>query len=383
MGEYFYFTSEQVSNGHPDKFCDFVSDSVLDAYLALDPNTKLACETAAKNNVIMVFGEVHSSATVDLEKVIRNAIKEIGYDNYDIGFDYKTCEIINQLDVQSPEIANAVHVDKDEENIGAGDQGLMIGYATNETEELMPLTFVYASKLLQELYKNKSKYQWLRPDAKSQVTVKYEKLEHGAIRPLFVDTILISVQHSENIKYEDLVNTIKNDIVHTVIDKKYLTEETKYFINPSESFILGGPRADAGLTGRKIIADTYGGWGGHGGGAFSGKDGTKVDRSAAYAARWVAKSVVHSGFASRCMVQLSYGIGLANPISIHVETYGTSTIPNSEIVEIIKKTFDLRPGILIKTLDLKKPIFKNTCTYGHFMPKSVQNVWEKPINLKK
>lgn len=381
MANKFLFTSEQVSEGHPDKMCDQVSDAILDAIFQQDKFAKVAVETLIKNNTIIVAGEITTIAKVDYEAVARNALSEIGFDKEETGFDHKTAHIQLLVFEQSREIGDAVLKDKDESDIGAGDQGLMIGYATNESTELLPLTMVYATNLLLELKKNRinGNIPWLMPDAKSQVTLEYEKDDHGNLKINRLHTVLISTQHREGVTNEEIAETLIKEVVRKVIPEHLHDAETKYFMNPSGSFIVGGPKGDCGVTGRKIIADSYGGWGGHGGGAFSGKDPTKVDRSGAYAARWIAKSLVHNGYCNRCTVQVTYGIGIAHPISVFIDSHGTvkKGFTDSDLGKLIFKHFDLRPGMIIKELDLRRPIYRKTCVYNHFMPKD-DATWEKP-----
>jgi S-adenosylmethionine synthetase len=376
------FTSESVNEGHPDKICDQVSDAVLDACLAGDPQSKVACETCCKTGLVMIFGEITTKAKVNYEQVVRQTLKKIGYDDKGKGMDYRTANVVVAIEAQSPDIAQAVHVDRKAEEIGAGDQGHMFGYASDETEELMPLTHYLATQLGYRLteVRNKGILKWVRPDGKTQVVVEYRR-ENGRMIPVRVHTIVISTQHEDGVSIAQIREDLKKHVIDVVVPAKYLVD-TKYHLNPSGRFVIGGPHGDAGLTGRKIIIDSYGVWGAHGGGAFSGKDPTKVDRSAAYAARWIAKSIVAAKLAHRALVQVSYAIGVPEPLSLFVDTYGTNSRPEKEIVEIVKKNFDLRPGVIIRDLKLLRPIYLKTACYGHFGRKDPDFTWETPKVLK-
>ncbi len=379
------FTSESVTEGHPDKMCDAISDAILDALLEQDPMSRVACETAVTTGIVMVMGEITTKAYVDMQKVVRETIREIGYDRAKYGFDCDTCGVITAIDEQSTDIAMGVDKaleakenkmsDAEIEAIGAGDQGMMFGFASNETEEYMPYPIALAHKLVRQLTKVRKDgtLTYLRPDGKSQVTVEYD--ENGkAIR---LDAVVLSTQHDENVTQEQIHADIKKYVFDPVLPADMVDENTKFFINPTGRFVIGGPHGDSGLTGRKIIVDTYGGYARHGGGAFSGKDCTKVDRSAAYAARYVAKNIVAAGLADKCEIQLSYAIGVAQPTSVMVDTFGTGKVSNSCLVEIIRENFDLRPAGIIKMLDLRRPIYKQTAAYGHFGRNDLDLPWEK------
>jgi len=381
------FTSESVSEGHPDKLCDQVSDAVLDACLAQDPNSRVACETATKTGMVMVLGEITTNAVVDYDKLIRRTIEQIGYDDGDKGLDYKSCSVLVAIAQQSADIAQSVVKDgKMDENIGAGDQGHMFGYATDETPEMMPMTHVLATKLMEALTvaRKNGAIKWLRPDMKSQVTIEYEKDPAcpGHLIPRRVHTVVISTQHDPSVSNEEIRKVIREQIIDKVIPRELVDDKTIYFINPSGRFVIGGPQGDAGVTGRKIIVDTYGGWGAHGGGAFSGKDPSKVDRSGAYAARWIAKSLVAAKLCKRCLVQVSYSIGIPEPLSLNVNTYGTGIKPDEELVRIVLDNFDLRPGVLTRDLKLRRPIYQKTASLGHFGRSDPDFTWEQPKELK-
>lgn len=379
------FTSESVTEGHPDKVCDSISDAILDAMMEQDPMSRVACETATTTGLVLVMGEITTKANVDIQKIVRDTIREIGYDNADYGFDADTCAVITALDKQSTDIAMGVDkaleqkeddMNEDElDSIGAGDQGLQFGYATNETEEYMPYAINMAHKLAQQLTKVRKDgtLKYLRPDGKTQVTVEYDE----AGKPKRIDAVVCSTQHDPDVTQEQIHEDIKKYVFDAIIPADMVDADTKYFINPTGRFVIGGPHGDSGLTGRKIIVDTYGGTGRHGGGAFSGKDCTKVDRSAAYAARYVAKNIVAAGIADRCEIQLSYAIGVAQPTSIMVDTFGTGKLSEDKIVELIRENFDLRPAGIIKMLDLRRPIYKQTAAYGHFGRPDLDLPWEK------
>lgn len=376
------FTSESVTEGHPDKICDQISDAVLDALLEQDPMSRVACETAITTGLVLVMGEVSSKAQVDIQKLVRDTICEIGYDTTDKGFDGHLCGVMVALDKQSSDIAMGVDkalesklTDSEIEAIGAGDQGMMFGYATNETEDYMPYPIYLAHKLSKQLsaVRKDGTLPYLRPDGKSQVTVEYDQ-EH---KPKRLDAVVISSQHSEEISWEQIQKDIRKYVIDVVLPTELIDEETKIFINPTGRFVIGGPNGDSGVTGRKIIVDTYGGWARHGGGAFSGKDPTKVDRSAAYAARYVAKNIVAAGLCDRAEVQLSYAIGVASPTSVRIDTFGTGKLPEEKLVDIITENFDLRPAGIIQMLNLRQPIYKQTAAYGHFGRSDLDLPWEK------
>ena len=379
------FTSESVTEGHPDKICDQISDAILDELMRQDPMSRVACETAITTGLVLVMGEITTKGYVDIQKVVRETIREIGYDRAKYGFDCDTCGVITALDEQSADIALGVDkaleakenkmTDEEIDAIGAGDQGMMFGYATNETEEYMPYPISLAHKLarkLTEVRKNGT-LKYLRPDGKSQVTVEYD--ENG--KPSRLDAVVLSTQHDPEVSQEQIHEDIKKYVFDTVLPQDMIDENTKFFVNPTGRFVIGGPHGDSGLTGRKIIVDTYGGYARHGGGAFSGKDCTKVDRSAAYAARYVAKNIVAAGLADKCEIQLSYAIGVAHPTSVMVDTFGTGKLNDEKLVEIIRENFDLRPAGIIKMLDLRRPIYKQTAAYGHFGRNDIDVPWEK------
>ncbi len=384
--ERYLFTSESVTEGHPDKICDQISDAILDAMMEVDPQSRVACETCCTTGLVLVMGEITTSGYVDIQKVVRDTIREIGYTRAKYGFDSETCGVIVALDEQSSDIAMGVdkaleaklspeEEDAQIEAIGAGDQGMMFGYATNETEELMPYPITLAHKLARQLTKVRKDgtLSYLRPDGKTQVTVEYDENNH----PVRLDAVVLSTQHSEDVTQEQIHADIKKYVFDEILPQELIDENTKFFINPTGRFVIGGPHGDSGLTGRKIIVDTYGGYARHGGGAFSGKDCTKVDRSAAYAARYVAKNLVAAGLADRCEIQLSYAIGVANPTSIMIDTDGTGKLPEEKLVEIVRENFDLRPAGIIKMLDLRRPIYKQTAAYGHFGRTDIDLPWEK------
>ena len=379
------FTSESVTEGHPDKMCDAISDAILDALLAQDPMSRVACETATTTGMVLVMGEITTKAYVDIQKIVRDTVREIGYTRGKYGFDADTCGVITAIDEQSTDIAMGVDKaleakenqmnDEQIDAIGAGDQGMMFGYATNETEEYMPYAIMLAHKLTRQLTKVRKDgtLSYLRPDGKSQVTVEYDEND----KPVRLDAVVLSTQHDPDVTQEQIHNDIKKYVFDPILPKEMVDENTKYYINPTGRFVIGGPHGDSGLTGRKIIVDTYGGYARHGGGAFSGKDCTKVDRSAAYAARYVAKNIVAAGLADKCEIQLSYAIGVAHPTSIMVDTFGTGKLSDERLTEIIRENFDLRPAGIIKMLDLRRPIYRQTAAYGHFGRHDLDLPWEK------
>ncbi|UWF57704.1 methionine adenosyltransferase [Staphylococcus hyicus] len=377
------FTSESVTEGHPDKIADQISDAILDEILKGDPNARVACETTVTTGMALIAGEITTSTYVDIPKVVRETVKEIGYTRAKYGYDYKTMSVLTAIDEQSPDIAQGVdraleYRDQDQDellNIGAGDQGLMFGYATNETDTFMPLPIDLSHKLSKRLttVRKDGTLSYLRPDGKVQVTVEYDENNH----PKRVDTIVISSQHHEDIELEDIQEDLKKHVIYPTVDDHLIDNDTKFFINPTGRFVIGGPQGDAGLTGRKIIVDTYGGYARHGGGAFSGKDPTKVDRSAAYAARYVAKNIVAAELADKCEVQIAYAIGVAQPVSIAIDTFGTGKVSENILIEAVRQNFDLRPAGIIKMLDLQRPIYKQTAAYGHFGRNDIDVPWEK------
>jgi S-adenosylmethionine synthetase len=376
MSEYL-FTSESVTEGHPDKLCDQVSDGVLDAVLKEDPYGRVACEALAKTGFVMVAGEITTSAILDIPRLVRDVVKDIGYDDTDAGFDYKTCGVMTAVERQSPDIAQGVDGKGiyTKEDQGAGDQGMMFGYACDETPELMPMPIMLAHKLARRVsdVRKKGLVDFLRPDGKSQVTVRYDENN----QPVAIDAVVLSTQHTETVKYKTLRDAIMDEVIKPVLPSRLVQPKTKYYINPTGRFVVGGPMGDSGLTGRKIIVDTYGGMGRHGGGAFSGKDPSKVDRSACYYARYIAKNLVAAGLARRCEVQLAYAIGVAEPVSLLVQTFGTGALPETRLASLVRANFDARPSALIRELDLRRPIYRKTAAYGHFGRSEADFTWER------
>ena len=378
----FLFASESVTESHPDKLCDTISDAIVDACLTLDPSSRIACETVCKTGVVIIFGEITTSASINYEQVIRDAVRDAGYDDPAKGLDYKTCNVIVALEEQSPDIAQSVDSTK-VEDMGAGDSSVVFGYACEETPEFMPMSHSLATKLSARLaaVRKDGTLDWIRPDGKTQVTMEYVMNSDGIPTPKRVHSIIISAQHAEEVSNDKISADLLEHVVKPVVPEKFLDDKTIYHMNPSGRFVIGGPHSDAGLTGRKPIVDSYGGWGSYGGGTLSGKDATKVDRSGAYAARWIAKSLVAGGYCHRCCVQLSYAIGLAQPISVHVDTYGTCTNKNGQteqsLAKLVEAKFDLRPGCIVKELDLRRPIMRKTAAYGHFGREEEEFKWEK------
>jgi S-adenosylmethionine synthetase len=379
MSSQYSFTSESVSEGHPDKIADYISDVILDNILAQDPKARVACDTFVKTGFVLVSGEITTTAKIDIDNLAREAVNKIGYTNSDMGFDGNSCGVLTAIGAQSPDIAIGIK-HKDPQEQGAGDQGIMFGFACNETKELMPATIAYAHKLVKrqaELRKNGA-LPWLRPDAKSQITLRYE-----GYRPIAVESVVLSTQHAPNINHSAIVEAVMENIIKPTLPEDWLNKDTRYYVNPTGRFVIGGPMGDAGLTGRKIIVDSYGGAAHHGGGSFSGKDPSKVDRSGAYMCRYVAKNIVAAGLADRCEVQISYAIGIAQPTSIFINTFGTGVIPDQKIVEAIKQIFDLRPHGIIATLDLLRPIYAKTAAYGHFGREEPEFTWERTDKIAK